>query len=60
MGDVPYHSYFNVEEYITVKHESDSKCRYVVNSAVLFHKQSSLKNTIISKTFADLNQDYQV
>ena len=60
MGDVPYHSYFNCQEHITVSRESDSKCRYVVNAAVIFNKHSALKGTIINKTFADFNEDYQV
>ena len=60
MQDVPYHSYFNCEEQIVVSRESDSKCRYVVNTAVIFNKPSALKGTIISKTFADFNEDYQI
>ena len=32
----------------------------MVNSAIIFNKHSALKSTIINKTFADFNEDYQV
>ena len=55
MGDVPYHSYFHCEEHIVLTREADSKCRYVVNTAVVFSRQTYMMGTIIAKTFADLN-----
>lgn len=56
MGDVPYHSYFNCEEHITVIKEGETKCRYTVKSVIVFNKNTYMKGTIISKTFSDFNE----
>ena len=56
MGDVPYHSYFNCEEHITVMKEGETKCRYTVKSVIVFNKNTYMKGTIISKTFSDFNE----
>jgi hypothetical protein len=60
VNDVPYNSYFNCEEHITVTREGDHKCRYVVSAAVVFSKNTYMKGTILTKTFSDFNDEYQV
>ena len=60
MEDVPYCSYFNCEEHIKVTRQGENKCRYVTTTVVIFNKKTMMMGTLISRTFADFNEDYKV
>ena len=60
MADIPYSSYFNCEEHISVDKEGDNKCKFVIDTAIIFNKATSFKNTILTRTYADLSGDYKV
>ena len=59
MGDVPYASYFNAQEFITVKPDG-GKCKLSIEAAIVFNKGTYLKNTLIKRTLADLKSDWEV
>ena len=59
MSDVPYAAYFNCEEQITISKEGDKKCRMTVLGSVVFNKSTYMKNTIISRTFGDVKEEYE-
>ena len=60
MADVPYASHFNVEEHIVVLKETETKCRFSCSTSIIFNKGTVMKNTILTRTFADLKEDYIV
>lgn len=60
MSDVPFSSYFTCEEHIKIEKEGDTKCKFNCSSAVVFNKSTYMKNTILTRSFADLKEDYIV
>jgi len=60
MADVPFSSNFTCEEHSSITREGDTKCKYVCEMAIVFNKATYMKNTILSRTFEDLKEDYKV
>ncbi len=60
MADVPFSSYFTCEEHITIEKEGETKCKFNCSSAIVFNKGTYMKNTILTRTFGDLKEDYIV
>lgn len=60
MADVPYASYFNCQEQITIKAHEDKKCKLKVNACCIFNKSSYLKKMIQERTINDLKKDYEL
>lgn len=60
MTELPYSSYFHVEEHITITKETEAKCKFVCLTGIVFNKATYMKNTILTKTFEDLQLDYKV
>ena len=60
MADVPYCTYFNVEEHLKITSEGERKCKMIIESSIMFNKYTSFKNTIIKKTYNDFMEEYEV
>jgi hypothetical protein len=60
MSDLPYSSCFTVEEHMTIHKETDTKCKFTCEAAVVFNKSTMMKNKILERTFADIIEDYSV
>lgn len=60
MADVPYAAYFNCEEHIMITKDGDKKCKMTIETAIIFNKSTYMKGTILSRTFGDLKEEYEV
>lgn len=58
MGDVPYSNYFVVNTNIDIVKDTDTKCRMIVHMSIVFSKSTYMKNTILTKTMADMKEDF--
>lgn len=60
MAEIPYSSYFHIEEDLIIKRETDAKCKLVCHTGVVFNKATYMKTTILTRSFEDLEEDYKV
>lgn len=58
MGDVPYSNYFVVNAGLNILKDTDTKCRMLVDMSIVFSKSTYMKNTILTKTMADMKEDF--
>jgi hypothetical protein len=58
--EIPYSSYFHVEEQIAITKETEAKCKFVCHTGIVFNKATYMKSAILTRTFEDLQIDYKV
>jgi len=60
MADVPYASYFNCQERISIRAQDEKRCKLKVEAEVVWNKSSYMKKMIRERTLKDLKADYEL